>query len=238
MYDKTIKIPAAGETTTYPEVSGEAVQFVRLGWVGASDRSGNPRLKTPSGSVNVAAKVGDPIYGDFDGLEIHNAGNSRAAGAQAILRVYRDRSLVANVPLGSQAVERSEPHISTIEINESKTFSADSPPSNVQLIDDSHNTALQLVGVTCLIKDNGLYSDESARGWVNLEPDSYPFSVEGFRCWQGFRSFLELANGEILPSGTPLETDIRVYTSKDIGTLTAEWYGLAYRDKNAAVPPI
>lgn len=104
MYTKRVEIPQVGETRNLPSVAGEAVDVIRLDWLGAEDPLGNPRLKADRGQIDQPLSERHPVRTDFRGLRIENRDNKAAAGTLALLRIYEDAGNLTQTPPRRQPV--------------------------------------------------------------------------------------------------------------------------------------
>lgn len=246
MYTKRVQIPQPGKRESLPSVEGEAIDVLRLDWLGAEDPLGNPRVRADAGRIDQPLSERHPIRQDFRGLEIVNEDNQKAAGTVALLRIYEDaRNVLQTQPRrqptiqGAQQIERKqliEGLTSTVQggaDDPSRTVSAD-------LLGNDRDVAYR-VWVSMYIKDRPLYPDNDLEsGFRNvvftLSVANQPLGVWSGSLGVGGNEQHTLASGAIVPKDQSLSANIAVSEDGE-GSFSAGVKGLAIYDPKTEVPP-
>lgn len=237
MYTKRVQIPQPGKRESLPSVEGEAIDVLRLDWLGAEDPLGNPRVRADAGRIDQPLSERHPIRQNFRGLEIVNEDNQKAAGTVALLRIYEDARNVL------QTQPRRQPTIQGAENLKHEPFSGE-----VTLEDGSQAGVIDLLGDTrdvayratlyVILEDDGMsggYSNVKIQ--ARLKSSSYSqFNGLYTSIGVGETKGAQIGKDVIVPKDEELQVSALCGGDGD-GPFTVTVEGLALYDPKTQVPP-
>lgn len=245
MYTKRIEIPQVGETRNLPTVEGEAVDVIRLDWLGAEDPLGNPRMKADRGQIDQPLSERHPVRADFRGLRIFNRDNEAAAGTLALLRIYEDARNLTQTPPRRQPVirEQSLEQEQLIAGLGSTVEGGPGDPSrtvSAEILGNDRRVAYR-VWVSMYIRDRPLDPDNDLTSGFRNVTFSVSVANRTLGVWSGSLGVggneqHTIVSGAIVPAERSLTALVDVSGDGE-GRFTAGAKGLALYDPKSEIPP-
>lgn len=241
METKEVLIPAVGETNQEPGLSGEAVQVERLNFLNSEDPFGNPRLRSQGGKeIDVPLSTRHPVKQRFNGLEIRNENNAKAAGTVALLRVYDDAE---NLVRGGN--RRTMTARAPAKINEYPHNKIQKLGPNQSEVEDLSNldTFRRILGLTYSVKDDSLSSGYRVSVVLRILKDvdvpvaAQPLRSVGGVVGVGGRIQGNLAKNLVVPDDHKLQVFFQTWGNTGDGQVEFNVSGYEVTDKDSPIPP-